>query len=189
MDFRKAFDSVPHNKLLIRLQSIGIHGRLFSWFQYYLTSRRQCVRVGDSHSRFCDVVSGVPQGSILGPLLFVIYVDDLPCSLYHAVPYMFADDTKYAISINHSSVRNPLQSDLFSLSTWSSTWDLLFNESKFVYMCIWSKCIDCSRSCYINGKPIVQSSHHKDLGIFFTDDLNCSSHYNFIISFFFFFFF
>ena len=53
----------------------------------------------------------------------------------HAVPYMFADDTKCAISINHSSVRNPLQSDLFSLSTWSSTWDLLFNESKFVYMC------------------------------------------------------
>ena len=69
MDFRKAFDSVPHNKLLIKLKSIGIHGRLFSWFQYYLTSRGQCVRVGDSHSRFRDVVSGVPQGSILGPLL------------------------------------------------------------------------------------------------------------------------
>ena len=95
---------------------------------------------------------------------------------------MFADDTKYAISINHSSVRNPLQSDLFSLSTWSSTWDLLFNESKFVYMCFWSKCIDCPRSYYINGKPIVQSSHHKDLGIFFTDDLNWSSHYSFIFS-------
>ena len=57
MDFRKAFDSIPHNKLLIKLQSIGIHSRLFSWFHYYLTSRRQCVQVGDSHSRFRDVAS------------------------------------------------------------------------------------------------------------------------------------
>ena len=133
MDFRKAFDSVPHNKLLIKLQSIGIHGRLFLWFQYYLTSRRQCVCVGGSHSQFRDEVSGVSQGSILGPLLFVIYVNNLPCSLYHAVPYMFADDTKCAISINHSSVRNPLQSDLFSLSTWSSTWDLLLSLSICVF--------------------------------------------------------
>ena len=74
MDFKKAFDSVPHNQLLIKLRYMGIHGSLLSWFQYYLTSWRQCVRVGDSHSQFCDVISGVPQGSILGPLHFVIYV-------------------------------------------------------------------------------------------------------------------
>ena len=77
---------------------------------------------------------------------------------------MFADDTKCAISINHSSAANPLQSDLLSLSTWSSTWDLLFNEFKFVYMCFWSTSTDCSCSYYINGKTIVHPSHHKDLG-------------------------
>ena len=174
MDFKKAFDSVPHNKLLIKLRSMGIHGRLLSWFQYYLTSRRQCVQVGDSHSQFCDVLSGVPQGSILGPLLFVIYVNDLPSSLHSAIPYMFADDTKCAITINYSLEINPLQSDLIDLSTWSSTWSLLFNESKFVHMRFWQKNTSCSHTYLINGNTIDQKTQHKDLGVILTNDLNWS---------------
>ena len=177
MDFKKAFDSVPHNQLLIKLRSIGIHGSLLSWFQYYLTSWRQCVRVGDSHSQFCDVISGVPQGSILGPLLFVIYVNDLPSFLHYFIPYMFADDTKCVITIDHSLGTTPLQSDLVNVSTWSSTWRLLFNESKFVHMRFWQKSIDCACIYHINGKDINQKTQHKDLGIILTNDLNWSPYY------------
>ena len=71
--------------------------------------------MGDSHSQFCDVISRVLQGSILGPLLFVIYVNDLPSSLHYAIPYMFADNTKCAITIDRSLETIPLQSDLVNL--------------------------------------------------------------------------
>ena len=129
-----------------------------------MVSRRQCVRVGDSHSQFCEVLSGVPQGSILEPLLFGIYVNDLPTSLHHTTPYIFADDTKCAITVDISLGTNPLQSDLDNLSIWSSTWNLLFNESNFVHMHFWQRSMDCPPIYHINNKAIIQKSQHKDLG-------------------------
>ena len=74
MDFRKAFDSVSHNGLLQKLQSAGITGKLWSWLQAYLKYHYQCVRIGATTSDFCNVLSSVPQGSVLGPSLFVIFV-------------------------------------------------------------------------------------------------------------------
>ena len=95
LDFRKAFDSVPHNELLYKLWKYGIIGDLCLWFKAYLSLRTQCVIVNGCFSDLLPVVSSVPQGSILGPLLFVLYINDLPDALSSVLPYLFADDTKY----------------------------------------------------------------------------------------------
>ena len=98
LDFKKAFDSVPHQELLFKLRSIGIAGGLWKWFENYLTSRHQYVAVNEKRYKLLPVLSGVPQGSILGPLLSAIYVNDLPSVLSNSVPFLFADDTKYVKS-------------------------------------------------------------------------------------------
>lgn len=94
LDFRKAFDSVSHRELLLKLGSFGISGELWSWFRAYLSLRRQMVSINGEHSRVLPVTSGVPQGSILGALLLLIYVNDLPLSALLTKLLMFADDTK-----------------------------------------------------------------------------------------------
>ena len=90
-DFSKAFDSVPHVRLLSKLKAYGIDGPLLKWFKSFLVGRRQCVRITGTLSSWTQVKSGVPQGSILGPLLFTLYVNELP-SLVSSSVVMFSDD-------------------------------------------------------------------------------------------------
>ena len=94
LDCKKVFDSVPHNELLYKFWKYGITGDLWMWFRAYLSSRTQCFRVNGHLSVMLSVVSGGPQGSILGLLLFVSYINDLPHILSSAKPYLFAEDTK-----------------------------------------------------------------------------------------------
>ena len=120
MDFKKAFDSVSHNALLSKLQGFGITGNLQNWLTTYLKTRIQCVRIGDTYSNYCAVLSGVPQGSILGPLLFSIFINDIPSSFEHSIPFLFADDTKSLKAIHSTKDIEDLQADLDSVSFWRS---------------------------------------------------------------------
>ena len=114
LDFKKAFDSVPHQELLLKLWKVGIVaiGSLWRWFQEYLSDRYQYVCINNGKSSILPVISGVPQGSLLGPLLFLIYINDLSSSLNYSGSFLFADDTKCLRSIRSAQDCILLQSDL-----------------------------------------------------------------------------
>jgi len=180
-DFRKAFDTVSHSKLLCKLQLYGIKGTLWQWFKAYLTSRYQYVRINNSASDLVPVSSGVPQDSILGPLLFAIFINDLPSCLHLSKPFIYADDTKCLRNVPRSSTpdTHSLQTDLDNLFNWSLTNELYFNESKFVH--IRFRSANGVGTFYINGKPISQVDLTKDLGIMLTSNLSWNHHCNLIL--------
>ena len=124
LDIAKAFDRVPHNELLGKLAGLGVTGELWLWIRAYLTNRQQCVCLGNSRSTMLPVHSGVPQGSILGPLLFLVYINDLPEAISSATPLLFADDTKCVMPIKSPADNILLQRDIDSLYQWSSDWKL-----------------------------------------------------------------
>ena len=130
LDFKKAFDTVSHNELLFKLWSIGITGSLWLWFKSYLNGRFHYTYFKSSQSTRLPVLSGVPQGSVLGPLLFLVFINDLPLSIAHANCYLFADDTKLMHQIETSHSQHLLQSDLDHLSVWCSLWNLSLNKRK-----------------------------------------------------------
>jgi hypothetical protein len=120
MDFMKAFDKVPHKRLVKKLYRYGISEQVIGWIEEFLKDRAQKVTVNGSESARQSVTSGIPQGSVLGPTLFVLYINDMP-ECVHASTYLFADDTKiYKQTRNISDVES-LQKDLDSLQKWSDT--------------------------------------------------------------------
>ncbi|CAB3981583.1 Hypothetical predicted protein, partial [Paramuricea clavata] len=131
LDFSKAFDRVPHDKLLHKLHAIGIRDPLLSWFRSYLSYRRHRVVLDGHTSEWLPMTSGVPQGSVLGPLLFVIYINDMP-DVINDGTYLppFADDSKCFRFIFGSADQNKLQADLDALYDRSITWGMNFNISK-----------------------------------------------------------
>ena len=114
LDFAKAFDTVPHRRLIRKLESYGIQGELLYWIEAFLSDRSQRVKVNSAISDTALVLSGIPQGSVLGPVLFVIYINDLPDALTSDT-YLFADDTKILRMITTEQDSIKLQEDLESL--------------------------------------------------------------------------
>ena len=112
-DFAKAFDTVPHRRLLGKLSCYGISGDIINWIKAFLLGRSQVVRVNGEKSEETAVLSGIPQGSVLGPLLFVVYINDLPESVKSNI-FLFADDTKILKQITSKEDALDLQSDRFS---------------------------------------------------------------------------
>ena len=181
LDFRKAFDSIPHAALLLKLWSIGICGSLWSWFSGYLRSRTQCVTVRGHRSDYLPVLSGVPQGSILGPLLFLVYINDLPTAT-SSTTLMFADDTKCLRNICSFSDCRLLQNDLLALSEWSTTARLQFNIAKFAILRFCPNDPPFDFPYNIDNSVIASPSSHRDLGIMMSRTLSWSHHYNILCS-------
>lgn len=129
MDFSKAFDKVDHNLLIYKLFNLGVDHKTVFWIQSFLQNRIQSVVVEGKQSPTLPVMSGVPQGSVLGPCLFLAYINDLPDSLKSRTR-LFADDTIVYLTINSQSDPEILQNDLHKLEQWESNWSMEFNPDK-----------------------------------------------------------
>ena len=135
MDFMKAFNTVPHRRLMKKIQAYNINTNITAWINSFLQGRIQQVYVNGVTSQWKNVTSGIPQGSVLGPLLFVIYINDLPEHL-NSECYLFADDTKLFKIITEADDQKLLQEDLNKCMTWSSKWLLKFHPEKCKQMTI-----------------------------------------------------
>ena len=173
LDFRKAFDTVPHLRLMNKLKAYGIEGSLAKWIYSFLTGRSQRVRVNDSYSGFASVNSGIPQGSILGPVLFIIFINDLP-DCVQSLCKIFADDTKIYGSHHTHDV---LQDDLYRLLNWSEVWQLHFNSSKCSVLHYGST--NKNHKYYIDKnctKELKTTDNEKDVGVTFCPKLKFDLH-------------
>ena len=117
LDFAKAFDKVPHKRLCSKIKAFGIKGNLLNWLSNFLTNRTQSVVINNISSNSSKVTSGIPQGSVLGPLLFLLYIDDITNNI-DSVIKIFADDTKVFRAVNSTQDKLNLQTDLNKLLTW-----------------------------------------------------------------------
>eukprot|EP00745_Piridium_sociabile_P035972 TRINITY_DN63634_c0_g1_i2.p1 TRINITY_DN63634_c0_g1~~TRINITY_DN63634_c0_g1_i2.p1 ORF type:complete len:797 (-),score=144.14 TRINITY_DN63634_c0_g1_i2:185-2575(-) len=175
LDFAKAFDTVPHVRLLRKLYGYGVRGQVLCWVEKFLADRKQRVTVNGSASEFGDVMSGIPQGSVLGPMLFLCFINDLPETVESMI-LIFADDTKLSSSVPDRV--NVLQKDLDNLQEWSETWKLKFNASKCKVMHL-GKQEDPHKYSMNAGNATVgleSCSVEKDLGVHFDDELKFRIH-------------
>ena len=174
-DFSKAFDSVPHQRLLRKMKSLGIVGDTLSWVKGFLSNRRQRVRVDDELSNWIDVISGIPQGSVLGPILFVIFINDMP-EMVESMCQLFADDAKIfrSVDLRDSEGNLKLQADLHKVWSWSEKWQLPFNTGKCKVLHIGN-----SNPCYqyvMNGEKLEKVEEEKDLGVIVDSQLKFHKH-------------
>ena len=175
-DFAKAFDTVPHRRLLKKLNAYGIKGKELDWIKSFLSDRHQSVKVNGKLSKKCKVLSGVPQGSVLGPLLFVIYINDLP-EVTNSKMYLFADDTKLVEEINNVDDAIRLQQDIDAMEKWSNDWLLRFHPDKCHVLTIgkfWN--IKHSHPYAIGGSVLEHVDQEKDLGVIIDGELTFDEH-------------
>ena len=170
MDFSKAFDKVSHSLLTHKLNHYGITGELNRWIGSFLGGRRQAVVVEGEASSFVDVASGVPQGSVLGPCLFLLYINDLPKNL-NSTARLFADDTLCHTNICSNSDTEALQEDLAHLSAWEQTWCMEFHPDKCQALTVSKKRQRTHRTYKLRDHALETTQEATYLGIALSDDL------------------
>lgn len=176
LDFAKAFDTVPHRRLLEKLRSYGIRDELLNWISAFLCDRTQVVVVNGEESILGHVLSGIPQGSVLGPILFVIYINDILENI-NADGLLFADDTKIFKTIMSREDALSLQTDIDLLEQWSRTWLLTFNPDKCHILTLGKfENIRYSHRYSIYGNEMEHVFSEKDLGVVIDSALSFEDH-------------
>ena len=166
LDFSKAFDVVPRQRLLGKLQHYGINGHILKWISEFLSGRTQCVVVDGAASSWSAVESGVPQGTVLGPLLFLLYINDLPDCVESQVR-LFADDCLLYRTIEGIPDQLALQSDLTKLQQWADLWGMQFNPGKYTILTISHGTPRYQKlyTCTLCGQILQHASEAKYLGV------------------------
>lgn len=181
LDYKKAFDKVPHKRLLHKIKGYGIDGDILGWITDFLTDMEQEVVINGCESHTCRVTSGVPQGSVLGPVLFLIYINDLP-EVIHNLTKMFADDTKIYRAVNTDDQGQNLQEDLHRLNNWTRTWMMELNSDKCKHLKLYQGTEKCNTSYSIVNQGIVHElqsvASENDLGVTIDTNLKFSKHVN-----------
>ena len=175
MDFQKAFDQVAHKRLLGKIESHGIIGDVLLWIKEFLNNRKQKVNINGSSSEWCNVLSGVPQGSVLAALLFVIFINDLPEEIKSHI-FMFADDLKFFRHILTTEDTEIMQHDLNILHEWSKKWLLSFHPDKCVTLRISLKKDQEKQTYYLGEHPLKNVDEVRDLGIIVDSKLQFQKH-------------
>jgi len=172
LDFKKVFGRVSHKRLIIKLASLGISDKLLDWIREWLKNRYQRVVINGMNSDWISVLSSVPQGPVLGPILFIIYINDLDVDIKNAI-FKFADDTKLIGEVGDDKLTDILQEDLNKLMEWSKMWQMEFNTEKCKVMYFGNN--NDKVPLYMGKDILKDTKEERDLGIIVRDDLKVSS--------------
>ena len=181
-DISKAFDKVWHQGLIHKLSATGIRGQLLNWFCDYLHNRVQAVVLKGHTSTYLPLSAGVPQGSVLGPLLFLVYINDIVNDI-ESIIKLFADDTSMYLSLENCHVRTlTLNSDLKKISTWAKLWKVKFNQSKTELMTICNRVMPQTMPLEFEDVILEDTDSHKHLGVTLQNNCKWDLHVQSIIS-------
>ena len=171
LDFQKAFDKVPHQRLIRQLKSHGMRNSIINWVEQWLTDRRQRVVVDGEVSSWKSVLSGVPQGSVLGPILLLVYINDLEEGVTGKI-MKFADDTKLFRKVKEIGDKRNLQNDIDKLVKWSEKWQMLFNFGKCKCLHTWPG--NTGMNYEMGGTILSKTVKENDLGVTLNATMNVS---------------
>ena len=179
LDFAKAFDKVPHQRLLAKLDHYGINSQVRKWTQSFLGNRKQQVIIEGHSSTSSDVLSGVPQGSVLGPILFLIYINDIAANINSTIR-MFADDCLVYRTITNTEDHLSLQQDLNTLVKWSDSWQMKFNVAKCSIIHVTQNRSKISHNYTMNDEILQTATTHPYLGVELSSNMKWDSHINIV---------
>jgi len=176
MDFSKAFDKVSHDRLMFKLERAGVDEKTARWVKSFLSGRTQKVVIDGEMSESVPVNSGVPQGSVLGPILFLVFIDDLPKYTSHSQVRLFADDTIVYLTVSSTDDCKKLQNDLESLEKWEKEWMVEFHPAKCNVLRITRRNQKTIFPYTLHGHVLEEEKSAKYLGVTLSEDMSWNNH-------------